>query len=491
MPLWITESGWPVGWFGIESETEQKDLLKKAVDFARANEGPLKLSAYIWYDIRDNGSGSWSNNCGLRTATGGYRESWRGFQEENDHPVWPTGPSATTGGTSSGEIGTTEATVNGTVDPNGAATTYHVEFGPTPEYGSSSGSFNVGPEGPPQAVHAVLQGLTPRTTYHYRLVATNSHGTSRGSDRTFKAASPTVAFQSQLGELWATPIPDETTNLHFGMGTEPSRASIAELAGGGYQVAFRAYGNDLFTYSSFSGPANLHQPMTAGSAPSIAAIPGGGYLIAFQSAEGQLNVYNSLSGETTNLHQGMGFSASDPSIAVLSDGSWVIAFRAYGNVLEAYSSKSGGIAIGTPMKAGASPSIAAEAGAKYQIAFQAASGELQDYAPGVGSIGLGLSMGSEPSTPSMTELSGGGMQIAFRSDEGELWTYSSFSGAQNLHLGMGSTATAPSIAAIPGGGYEIAFKATGDELWAYNSFTGAYNTDLAMMPGSSPSISTR
>ena len=45
-------------------------------------------------------------------------------------------------------------------------------------------------------VSAPLTGLTPATTYHYRLVAKNASGTSNGSDGVFTTASPPVVVTS-------------------------------------------------------------------------------------------------------------------------------------------------------------------------------------------------------------------------------------------------------------------------------------------------------
>ena len=43
-------------------------------------------------------------------------------------------------------------------------------------------------------VHATIEGLTANTTYHYRLVATSSAGTTNGADQTF---TTTATPQSQ------------------------------------------------------------------------------------------------------------------------------------------------------------------------------------------------------------------------------------------------------------------------------------------------------
>ena len=101
----------------------------------------------------------------------------------------PAAPVATTGAAES--ITQTEATLTGTVDRNGGATTYHFEYGTSTAYGLTTPETPV-PEGTdPVTVKAPVTGLTRDTTYHYRLVATNPGAppaVSPGGDRSFRTA---------------------------------------------------------------------------------------------------------------------------------------------------------------------------------------------------------------------------------------------------------------------------------------------------------------
>jgi hypothetical protein len=95
-------------------------------------------------------------------------------------------PAVKTGAASS--IAQTTATVTGTVDPNGGATTYFFQFGPTKVYGGVSTETSAGAGNAPVRVSAAIAGLAPATTYHYRLVARGPHGgIVLGADRTFKS----------------------------------------------------------------------------------------------------------------------------------------------------------------------------------------------------------------------------------------------------------------------------------------------------------------
>jgi hypothetical protein len=92
-------------------------------------------------------------------------------------------PSAVTQGANGVTIN--GATLNGTVNPNGGATTYTFQYGTSTAYGSTTTSSTVGSGNSGRAVSAMVSGLTPGTTYHYRVVATSSAGTTVGADRTF------------------------------------------------------------------------------------------------------------------------------------------------------------------------------------------------------------------------------------------------------------------------------------------------------------------
>ncbi|MGO9488109.1 MAG: IPT/TIG domain-containing protein [Solirubrobacteraceae bacterium] len=93
-------------------------------------------------------------------------------------------------------IAQTRATLNATVDPNGAnVTECKFEYGRTEAYGSSSPCSALPGSGEtPVAVSTSLSGLSPNTTYHFRIVAANADGSGQGSDGTFTTSpeAPTV-----------------------------------------------------------------------------------------------------------------------------------------------------------------------------------------------------------------------------------------------------------------------------------------------------------
>ncbi len=80
----------------------------------------------------------------------------------------------------------TQATMNGTVNPNGSETTYRFEYGKTTGYGNSAPIPDAGAGAGVNAVPiSIPVNLLPRTRYHYRVVASNAGGTSYSGDQAF------------------------------------------------------------------------------------------------------------------------------------------------------------------------------------------------------------------------------------------------------------------------------------------------------------------
>lgn len=89
------------------------------------------------------------------------------------------------------------ATITGQINPNGLATSYYVDYGRTRAYGfRSSGASAFGSTAAPVSV--TLTRLRVGTSYHYRLVATNSAGVAAGRDMTFKTLPPLSASVRRL-----------------------------------------------------------------------------------------------------------------------------------------------------------------------------------------------------------------------------------------------------------------------------------------------------
>jgi hypothetical protein len=103
-------------------------------------------------------------------------------------PQYCPTPTVATG--TAANIESTSATVSGTVNPNGAATTCAFGYGTTIEYGETTPLVTV-PGGTTTVTEsAPITGLTAGTTYHYEFVCGNGVVLGYGGDKTVTAAKP-------------------------------------------------------------------------------------------------------------------------------------------------------------------------------------------------------------------------------------------------------------------------------------------------------------
>ena len=101
-------------------------------------------------------------------------------------------------------LASTAATLGATLNPNGSAVTWHVELGTTASYGASSVLQTLAAGTAANAVTFPAAGLAPGTTYHFRLVAQNSSGTSSSADQTFTTAPFVDTVGDGLPNDWET-----------------------------------------------------------------------------------------------------------------------------------------------------------------------------------------------------------------------------------------------------------------------------------------------
>jgi len=148
-------------------------------------------------------------------------------------------PTAITGPVST--VGPTSATMTGTANPNGQATTRYFEYGTSTSYGSKTSSVSVGSGTSNVDVSANVTGLASGTTYHYRLVATSSAGTSRGADGIFTTSSapgaltgPATSVTPRSATLNGTVDPNgRTTTWYFDYGTSTSYGTKTQVKSAG------------------------------------------------------------------------------------------------------------------------------------------------------------------------------------------------------------------------------------------------------------------
>lgn len=85
------------------------------------------------------------------------------------------------------DIAPTTANATATINGNGSTTSYRVEYGTTTRYGSETTLVQATGTGS-SPVSVSLSDLRPYTRYHWRFVATNAAGTTRGANRSFRTA---------------------------------------------------------------------------------------------------------------------------------------------------------------------------------------------------------------------------------------------------------------------------------------------------------------
>jgi len=166
-------------------------------------------------------------------------------------------PLASTGSASS--VTASTAVISGTVDPNGSATTYQVQYGTSAAYGSATAPGTAGSGTAAAPISVPIGGLAPGSTYHYRVVATNSSGSGDGADATFTTAK----------------APPSVTPLAPGSVTATSALAAANVNPNGVatSVTFQyghttGYGSSSAATSAGAGTSPLRvQATVAGLAP--------------------------------------------------------------------------------------------------------------------------------------------------------------------------------------------------------------------------------
>ena len=132
-------------------------------------------------------------------------------------------------------VTTTGATLNGTVNANGASTAVTFDYGLTVAYGTTvPGTPTPVTGNTATPVSATLTGLATNTTYHFRVNGTNSVGTTNGGDLTFITVCPLASAAGTItgpvnvckngtGYVYTVPVIANATSYNW---TLPTGATI-------------------------------------------------------------------------------------------------------------------------------------------------------------------------------------------------------------------------------------------------------------------------
>jgi phosphodiesterase/alkaline phosphatase D-like protein len=140
-------------------------------------------------------------------------------------------------------VGPDSVTLQGSLDPDGFDTNYYFEWGETLSYGATAPALPGEGTGSTPGLRPVatdLVGLDPYTIYHYRIVATNSFGSTIGEDVEFLTAPPllpeisgtTASAISRSGATLSASINPGfgPTVFRFQYGVDTSYGSRTELS---------------------------------------------------------------------------------------------------------------------------------------------------------------------------------------------------------------------------------------------------------------------
>jgi Concanavalin A-like lectin/glucanases superfamily/Bacterial Ig domain len=193
---------------GIIDEFRVWKVARTQSQIQSAMNGPLlgdEANLLLYYRF-DEGSGLVTANSA--TATGA---AFNGTL--NNGPAWVASgagitsvpPVVVTGAASS--ITAVSASLSATINPEGGRTEYYFEYGNTTNYGSVSTTAIVPSNSGNFSISIDVNGLTPNTTYHYRIDATKGVGIISGNDATFTtppAFNPVAPPGAGIYQVWVT-----------------------------------------------------------------------------------------------------------------------------------------------------------------------------------------------------------------------------------------------------------------------------------------------
>jgi hypothetical protein len=153
--------------------------------------------------------------------------------------------------TSASDVTSSSATLDAKIDPNGSPTTIHFQFGTSTAYGG------VAPEPPGRTIGSgkgdvevgvhVQQGISPGTTYHYRVVAVSQIEVSPGVTETREFTGPDETFTTQGvtggvlpdGRQWEmVSPPDKQGTQILAIGQYSKEGAVIEAAAGGGAITY-------------------------------------------------------------------------------------------------------------------------------------------------------------------------------------------------------------------------------------------------------------
>lgn len=133
------------------------------------------------------------------------------------------------------QVTASSAVLKARVNPRSLATEYYFQYGPTTAYGSQTSPASAGSGTQEVKLTQPVTGLQPYTTYHFRVVASSSGGTTGSADATFVTKKIPLSLAASV-----TP-----TQIVFGSGPSVS-GTLSGTGNAGMGIVVQA---NLFPYN--------------------------------------------------------------------------------------------------------------------------------------------------------------------------------------------------------------------------------------------------
>ncbi len=370
---------------------------------------------------------------------------------------------------------TPNATLNGSVDPEGVPTTFYFQYGKTTNYELSTPHVEVGAGTSTLQESAPITGLAPGTTYYSRIVATSATGTSYGNPQPFVTQPPPEATTSPASEIQQTQATLNGSVNPEGLDTK-------------YHFEYGEYGKPYSSSTAVgdagSGTGPVHESATAtGLEPGITYR----YRIVAESSAG---------GAGGNEEVFVAAPAYRPAALLHSNGSQDVFFTGtsgsvgdlnYAGSTGLWSLSEMGNLRGSAPAQGSASTLIDKSGVE-DVFFTGTNGQIYEdrLISGVWNLtDLGSSVVAAGS-PSAVMLSSGAVEVFFRGTNGEIYTWWASSGAGPwtlVPLG-GEAAGDPSAIYYSGNNYvNVYFVGTNGAIWDMWASNGTAPFSLGQVGG--------